>query len=54
MKDVAHAFYLTMQSEKTSGLYNMTSGKGVSLQEEAKIIAELWAPNPECKSKIDI
>ena len=52
VKDVAHAFYLAMQSEETSGLYNMTSGKGVTLQEQAEIIAELWAPNPECKSKI--
>lgn len=30
----------------------MTSGKGVILQEQAEIIAELWAPSPEHKSKI--
>lgn len=52
VKDVAHAFYLAMKSNKTYGLYNMTSGKGVTLQEQAEIIAELWASTPEKKSKI--
>lgn len=52
VKDVAHAFYLAMKSEKTYGLYNMTSGKGVSLQEQAEIIAEIFAPSFDKKSKI--
>lgn len=52
VKDVAHAFYLAITNEKTYGLYNMTSGRGVTLQEQADIIAELWAPSPEKKSKI--
>ncbi len=52
VKDVAHAFYLAMKSEKTSGLYNMTSGRGVTLQEQAEVIAELFAQSPERKSKI--
>lgn len=52
VKDVAHAYYLAMKSEKTNGLYNMTSGQGVTLQEQAEIIAELWAPSPDKKSKI--
>lgn len=52
VKDVAHAYYLAMKSEKTYGLYNMTSGKGVTLQEQAEVIAELWASNPESKSSI--
>lgn len=52
VKDVAHAFYLAMKSEKTYGLYNMTSGQGVTLQQQAEIIAELWASSPEKKSKI--
>lgn len=52
VKDVAHAYYLAMKSDKTSGLYNMTSGRGVTLQEQAEVIAELWAPSPEKKSKI--
>lgn len=52
VKDVAHAYYLAMISPHTSGLYNMTSGKGVTLQEQAEVIAELWAPDPSRKSKI--
>lgn len=52
VKDVAHAYYLAMKSDKTSGLYNMTSGRGVTLQEQAEVIAELWAPSPDKKSNI--
>lgn len=51
-RDVAHVFYLAMQSEDTYGPYNLTSGKGVTLQQQAEIIAELWASSPECISKI--
>lgn len=52
VKDVAHAYYCAMKSEHTYGLYNMTSGRGVTLQEQAEVIAELWAPSKEKKSKI--
>lgn len=52
VKDVAHAFYLAMKSENASGLYNMSSGRGVTLQEQAEVIANLWAPGPDKKSKI--
>lgn len=52
VKDVAHAFYLAMQSDKTYGLYNMTSGKGVTLQKQAEVISEIFANNPNQKSKI--
>lgn len=52
VKDVAHAYYLAMKSEKTYGLYNMTSGQGVTLQKQAEVIADLWAPAPDKKSKI--
>lgn len=52
VKDVAHAYYLAMRSEKTYGLYNMTSGQGVTLQEQAEVISDLWAESPEKKSKI--
>jgi UDP-glucose 4-epimerase len=43
VKDVAHAFYLAMQSEKTYGLYNMTSGQGVTLLQQAEIIADIFS-----------
>lgn len=52
VKDVAHAYYLAMKSENTYGLYNMTSGRGVTLQEQAEVISELWATSPDKKSKI--
>ncbi|MBO5622675.1 MAG: NAD(P)-dependent oxidoreductase [Butyrivibrio sp.] len=52
VKDVAHAYYLAMKSENTYGLYNMTSGRGVTLQEQAEVIADLWAPSSDKKSKI--
>ena len=52
VKDVAHAFYLAMKSENTYGLYNMTSGRGVTLQEQAEVISELWAQSPNQRSKI--
>ena len=45
VKDVAHAFYLAMKSDKTSG-------HSVTLQQQAEIIADLWAPSPDKKSKI--
>jgi len=52
VKDVAHAFYLAIQSEKTYGLYNMSSGKGVTLQEQVEVISELFAKYPNRRSKI--
>ena len=52
VKDVAHAFYLAIKSDDTYGLYNMTSGRGVTLQEQAEVIAELFAPDAEHKSRI--
>lgn len=52
VKDVAHAFYLAIKSEKTSGLYNMTSGKAVTLQRQAEVISKLFASFPDRISKI--
>lgn len=52
VKDVAHAFYLAMKSDNTYGLYNMTSGKGVTLQKQAEVIAEVFAKSPDEKSSI--
>lgn len=52
VKDVAHAFYLAIKSEKTYGLYNMTSGKGVTLQEQAEVIADVFATPGNKKSDI--
>lgn len=52
VKDVAHAFYLAMKNEKTYGLYNMTSGKTITLQQQAEIISQLFASSSDSISKI--
>lgn len=52
VKDVAHAFYLAMKNPKTNGLYNMTSGKTVTLQKQAEIIAKVFAPSTDKISKV--
>lgn len=52
VKDVANAFYLAIKSEKTYGLYNMTSGKGVTLEEQAKVIIDVFSKPGEKRSTI--
>ena len=42
VKDVADAYIKASQSEKTYGLYNMTSGVGVELEEQVKVIIDLF------------
>lgn len=50
VKDVANAFYKALISEDTYGLYNITSGVGVSLIEQANIMADVF--QTEKKSKV--
>lgn len=52
VKDVAHAFYLAITNDNTYGLYNMTSGKGTTLQEQAEVISEVFAKDKSKKSRI--
>lgn len=52
VKDVAMAYYQAMFSEKTYGLYNITSGHGVTLQEQAEVIAEVFHTEGKPKSKV--
>ena len=52
VKDVARAYYQAMFSENTSGLYNITSGKTVSLDEQAHVIAEVFKSDNHSLSKI--
>lgn len=52
VKDVAKAYFLALKSNKTYGLYNITSGKAVTLQQQVEIIAKLFAPDTNCISKI--
>lgn len=50
VKDVARAFFMALLSENTYGLYNMTSGTKLDLEEQVKTVIEVFG-NPE-KSKI--
>ena len=52
VKDVAHAFYLAIKSENTYGLYNMTAGGGVTLQEQAEVMRDIFGPTDGRRSKI--
>lgn len=42
VKDVARAFVLALQSDKTSGLYNMTSGTELTLEDQVKGVIEVF------------
>lgn len=42
VKDVAKAFSLALDSEKTYGLYNMTSGTELDLEEQVKAVIEVF------------
>lgn len=52
VKDVAHAYYQAMFSGKTSGLYNITSGRGVTLDEQAQVIAEVYQTPGNPRSRV--
>lgn len=46
VKDVAKAFSMALDSDKTYGLYNMTSGTELDLEEQAKAVIEVFG-DPE-------
>lgn len=52
VKDVATAFYQAMNSEAAIGLYNITSGNPVTLEEQAKIIIKTFSKNDKEKSEL--
>lgn len=52
VKDVAHAFYLAIKNENTYGLYNMTAGGGVTLQEQAEVMRDVFGPADGRRSRI--
>ena len=43
VKDVARAFDLALQSDKTYGLYNMTSSTELELEEQIRVIIDLFS-----------
>ena len=53
VKDVAEAFYLSMKSPNTYGLYNMTSGRSVTLEDQVKIIVDVFAKDKKSKISYD-
>lgn len=52
VKDVAGAFVQAIQSPNTYGLYNITSGKGVTLEEQANVIMDIFGPENANKNII--
>lgn len=42
VKDVARAFTLALASDKTQGLYNMTSGVGLDLEDQARAVIQVF------------
>lgn len=53
VKDVANAFYQAMNSEAAIGLYNMTSGNPVTLEDQAKVIIKIFSKNDGNKSSLN-
>lgn len=49
VKDVAKAYSLAMDSEKTYGLYNMTSGVELDLEDQAKAVIEVFGEGKKSK-----
>ena len=42
VKDVARAFRLALESDAARGLYNMTSGTSLDLEDQAKAVIEVF------------
>lgn len=49
VKDVARAFRMALESERTSGLYNMTSGVPLDLEDQAKAVIEVFGGDATSK-----
>lgn len=51
VKDVAAAFLLALESDRTRGLYNMTSGTELDLEDQINVVIRVFG-NPEKPSRI--
>lgn len=51
VKDVAEAFRLAIESDRTKGLYNMTSGTELDLEDQARAVIEVFG-DPQKPSRI--
>lgn len=44
VKDVARAYCMALESDATYGLYNMTSGVGLDLEDQARAVIDVFGP----------
>lgn len=49
VKDVAQAYYMALQSDKTYGLYNMTSGTELELEDQARAVIKVFGDADKSK-----
>ena len=49
VKDVADAFVKAIESDRTKGLYNMTSGTELELEDQVKAVIQVFKKNKESK-----
>ena len=49
VKDVARAFYLAFQSDKAKGLYNMTSGVPLELEDQVKAVIDVFGKDKKSR-----
>ena len=47
VKDVANAYCMAINSDKTYGLYNMTSGTALTLEDQAKAVIEVFGKDTQ-------
>ncbi|MDO5014966.1 MAG: NAD(P)-dependent oxidoreductase [Clostridia bacterium] len=52
VKDVAYAFVQATKGSNAKGLYNITAGNPVTLEEQAKVIIDIFAKNESQKSNL--
>lgn len=45
VKDVARAYCMALESDATYGLYNMTSGVGLDLEDQARAVIDVFGPD---------
>ena len=49
VKDVARAYCMALESDATYGLYNMTSGVGLDLEDQARAVIDVFGPGKGSK-----
>ena len=52
VKDVVQGFLKALSSDRSRGVYNVASGKGVTLEQQARVISEVFSPADGRRSEI--